>query len=887
MAEDLREEMDAHFEMELEDRRAPGTSDQEAHAAASRHFGRPIMIGERAMDEWGFGFWDVFLQDLRYAVRTLRRTKAFTIVALLSLGVGIGAGTAIFSLINAQLWKKLRVSDPDRLVLVWSRDQSPDRPTYAFLYPMFQRFQERSSVFSGVASSWLIDRSNVILDSQGTATGPLRAGLVSGNYFTTLGVKAALGRALTPDDDRPNAAGSVVVISHEFWGRKLQSASDVIGRTLRLNQTIFTIVGVAERDFRGDWVGSSADLWFPFAMEPQISPDARALTRFPTRAFARLKPGVTIGEAQAASTVLYQQLMAEDFAQPGQQTSRLRIELQPAGGGYAPQREALHTPIAILSVLAALILFAGCGNVANLLVARATFRQREMAVRAAIGAGQLRIARQVVTETLLLAFAGGLIGLLLASASTKALSALMGPGPASHRSSDVASSVVALAPSVGGDFRVFGFAALICVIAGIGFGVAQALRFSRASLASSLADRNAAVGGTAARKALVIVQVALSMVLVCGASLFLSTLDNLKKQDLGFDRDHLLMAWVEASQTGRSVPELARLADTVRRQMASIPGAFASGLAFDGLLSGRMWGVGSETFRIQGLPPKPGLLVAGTAVAPGFFAAAGTPILAGHDFSEHDTLDTPRVAIINETMARFYFGNENPIGKRMGAGNDVGYPVEIIGVVTDAKIGTARDRRGMRYSSFRQSPANLMGPWCVVVRTAGDPLAVAAAVRDRLRAIDPAMPVSTIDTVADQLDGVLTQERLVSVLSVSFALIATWLACIGLYGVMAYATVRRTREFGIRMALGATAGGMRAMVLRSSFLMTLAGIAAGIPLTIAGARAASGMLFGVGSTDWRVLTFAGVLLMMVAGAAGSIPAHRASRIHPSDALRHD
>jgi ABC-type antimicrobial peptide transport system permease subunit len=274
-------------------------------------------------------------------------------------------------------------------------------------------------------------------------------------------------------------------------------------------------------------------------------------------------------------------------------------------------------------------------------------------------------------------------------------------------------------------------------------------------------------------------------------------------------------------------------------------------------------------------------------VAPGFFAASGMTLLGGRDFTEHDAMGTQRVTIINETMARFFFGNESPIGKRIGAANDVGYPVKIIGVVKDSKIGTARDQRGMNYVTYRQSPPNLMAPWCVVVRMAGDPRAAAGAVRERLRAIDPTMPISNITTVADQLDGVLAQERLLTVLSVSFALIATLLACIGLYGVMAYATSRRAREFGIRIALGATAGGVRALVLRGSLLMALAGIAVGIPLTIAGARAASAMLFGVGATDWRIFTIAAGILVIAAAASGFIPAHRASRIHPSDALRHD
>jgi len=374
------------------------------------------------------------------------------------------------------------------------------------------------------------------------------------------------------------------------------------------------------------------------------------------------------------------------------------------------------------------------------------------------------------------------------------------------------------------------------------------------------------------------------MILLCGATLFLQTLGNLKKQDLGFDRDHMLIAWVDAAQTGRPVPALVSLANTVRNQMLAIPGVRSATIG--PLLTGLMGGSGSESIHFEGMPSKPGLLTARAGIMPGFFATVGTPVLAGREFTGRDTPGSPRAAVINQTLARFIFGDANPIGRRMGGGNEAASAWEIVGVVKDVKTGP-RDQRGIWYVSYPQMGNQLRATWCVIVRTFGDPYTLANVVRQRLKAIDPVLPIFNITTVDEQLDIVVSQERLLTVLSMSFAFMATVLACIGLYGMMAYTTARRTREFGIRIALGATAAGVRRLVLRESSLLALTGIAIGIPLTITGARAAAAVLFGVDASDWRVYTFAGAGLILVAAAAGIIPANKASRVDPSDALRHE
>ena len=889
IAGDLRDEVDFHFEMEVRDQVARGIPEAAARAAVGRNFGNLGVIQEQAMDIWRFGFWEVIFQDVRYAARSLWRTPTFTFVALLSLAVGIGASSAIFGLMNALLWRKLPVPEPSRLVLIWPHDSSGPRQNYSFYHTMYRSFRESSAVFSGVAASWLVDRSNVILDRNGANAGLSRVGLVSGDYFATLGVQTAVGRTFTMDEDRVPGASPIAVISYGFWQRKFNAAPDIVGRTLRMNQKVFTIIGVAARDFRGDWPGHATDFWVLFNMTPDVLPGVPPAGPHPTRAFARVKHGITIQQAQAASQVLYQQLLTQSAGkvtpQIAKAIARQKIELQPAGGGYAPERETLATPVAILTVLAVLMLFAGWASVAILWLARSVARQREMAVRMAIGAGRFRIVRQLVTETILLAAAAGLIGILIASTATGSLTAMLGSGPQSLRSESAVASIVAVSPGLFPDFRVFGFTALVCMLAGIGFGIGPAWQLAKAPLAPSLTDRGeSSIGRFGLRRSLVIVQVSLSMVLLCGAALFLKTLSNLRSQDLGFDRDHLLIASVDASQTGRAIPELAGLAEEVRRQMLSVPGVMAVGIG--PMLTGWTGGGGSENLHVEGKAPKAGLLAARSGVTPGFFATVGAPLIAGREFSERDAATAPRVVVINQTLSRFYFGDENPIGKHLALGNEVGNGAEIVGVVKDQKMAP-RDQRGIWYAPYAQQTNQLRATWSVTVRVAGNPHSAANAVRERLKAIDPTLPVLNIATVDEQLDTVVSQERLITILSLSFAIMATVLACIGLYGMMAYTTVRRTREFGIRIALGATPGGVRTMVLRDSFLLALAGIAAGVPLAVAGARGASAVLYGVGAVNVGVLVLAAAVLVLVAATAGLIPAVRASRIHPSDALRHD
>ena len=845
--------------------------------------GRKNMIGE---------LW----QDLRYGLRALRKNPGFTAVATLTLALGIGANTAIFSVIDALMLKRLPVRRPEQLVRfeahyvnVINGVPNP-RISPTFPHPTFEKFRALTQIFSDVSGITEIERSNVRINGLGGGVdgAQVAVGMVSGNYFSNLGVRAVVGRTFTPDDDRAPGGHPVAVISHGYWERRFARAAEVVGRTLTLNDTTYDIIGVTPKGFRGDWIGKPMDLWVPFMMASQVMPEVPGgPPRFPARVTGRLRPGVTPEQAQAAAQVLHQQILLE-AAGPNPAPALLkhiaswRVELVPAANGYSPQRQSFGQPLAILMIVVGLLLLIACANVANLLLARAASRRREMAVRLALGAGRGRIMRQLLTESALLAVSGGALGLLFAWWGTNALAAFVRSGP-------VMSALVSTATDLDLrlDGRVFAFTAALCLGAAILFGLAPAFRSSKVSLASALTGRGAGSDRAGRRfglgQALVIAQVALSLVLLIGAGLFARTLNNLKAQDLGFDREHTLLVWTAPVQTGRHGLALAELCHTVQERLSSLPGALSASVSMGGLLDGGEGGRPSEQITIKGQTPKPGLLLRGIPVAPRFFETSGIPLLQGRDFTEQDTETSPRVAIINETMARFFFGDQNPIGRRFGG--LPGPETEIVGVAPDTKTGTPRDDRGVFYNPYRQDQRVLRLTWSVAVRAAGDPTALATSVRQELRNIDPNLPVLRINTIEQQLDDVLFQERLIAALSALFGLLAVLLASLGLYGVISYTVARRTNEIGIRLALGATPADALRMVLKESLLLVFAGILIGAPASLAAMRLISSRLFGVGAADPFTIAVATLLLLVVATVASILPARRAARVDPMTALR--
>jgi len=846
---------------------------------------------------WRRTFLDQFGQDLRYAFRMMRRSPGFTAAAALSLALCIGANTAIFSVIDAMLLKTLPVRNPEELVMLRLKRGSPNSQ-YDIYHPRYEKIRDQTQVYTEVSANWLIDRTVTINGpGGGTDAKQFRVNLASGNYFSTLGVDAAIGRMFTSEDDRVPGGHPVTVISDGYWERMFGRSADVVGRTLTLNKTVYTIIGVAQRGFSGTWLGKPVDMWIPFMMQLQVMPEVPGLQRYPTRIIARLKPGVTIEQARAASALTYQRALTDEAgANPTpeqlQQIAQQGIDIESAARGHSLQRKSYTQTLGIMMAAVGLVLLIACVNVANLLLARAIARRKEIGVRLAMGASRSRIIRQLLTESVLLAMIGGLLGLLFAQWGSKNLMKIIASGPMGVRSDSVPLPfLVSLSIDVHPDMRIFAFTLVLGLLTGILFGLAPAYRSSKTPLTQSLSGRGTSAGKPGRPhlgKTLVIAQVALSLIFLICAGLLVSTLHNLRSQDLKFERQNLLLVWISPVQTGRTVPALADFSKTLQDRLTAVPGVVSVGMTIGGVLAGRDdVGDRSEHLKIEGKESKPGLLLMDLTVTPKFFQTVGIPLVAGRDLTDSDSETAPRVAVISETYARFFFGNENPIGRRIGWEGEDGHNTEIVGVVKDAKHGTPRDSRGVAYGTFRQKIRVLRGTWCVAVRTMGDAIGMAARLREEFRNIDPGLPLLNINTIEDQLDNALVQERLFSSIFSSLSGLAALLACLGLYGTISNLVTLRTNEIGLRMALGATRANVLWMVLKESLWLVVIGIMIGIPVTLVATRLIASRLFGVSATDPLTIASAALLMIFVAALAGLIPARKASRVDPMEALRYE
>jgi predicted permease len=870
-----------------------GETPDNVHSAVRREFGNVGLVKEATRAMWGWVWLEQMGQDLRYTFRMLRRSPGFTAVAVLSLGLGIGANSTIFSVIDALMLRRLPVRKPQELVTpIQHRPWSEGMILSWFSYSRFERFRGMTDVFSDASAVHDLDRCNVIANGN-LYEGQVRVAVVTGNHFSNLGIDPVIGRLLTPDDDRVLGGHPVAVISYQYWQRQF-AGSDVVGRTFTLNGTTYTIMGVTPRSFSGEWVGRPTDIWIPVAMLSQV------LSELPPaqprggpigfRILARLKPGVTIPQAQAAAQVVYQQLFLEEAgpnptAEEIQSFAQNYIELEPASTGYSPQRKSLAVPLEILMIVVTLVLLVACANVATLLLARSAARHKEMAARLAIGASRMRIVRQLLTESVLLAAMGTALGFVLAQWGTHFLAEFA-------RSGIVTRDDKQLVLDLRLDWRVLVFTAGLCVLTGMLFGLAPAFRESDVSLSQAIAQRGPDSGRTRGAfglgSLLVIGQMAVSLVLLIGAGLFVRTASNLQSQNLGVDRGHVLLAWLGLRQRGSQVGEpMAPLFEIVQRRISSLPGVLSASPSVYGFLNGNAFKGGY--IQIAGYVPASGEDSRATIdlVAPGFFETIGMRLLAGRDFTDRDTAATPKVAIINENMASHFFGDQNPIGKHFA--RDLGAPaaeLEIVGVVSNAPHRTPYDHGLRFYTPYRQDLRHLLS-MCLAVRTAANPKSIAPLVRQELRDIDPSLPVLRIDTVDEQLNDSLVEERLVALLSIFFGGLALLLACLGLYGLISYTVVHRTNEIGIRMALGATRLGVLGMVIRESLLLLLAGLAIGIPATLAASPLIAARLYGVSPTDLHTIVGATLLMIAVAALAGFIPARRASKVDPMVALRYE
>ncbi|HEX7284941.1 MAG TPA: ABC transporter permease [Candidatus Angelobacter sp.] len=831
-------------------------------------------------------------QDIRYGLRMLRRSPAFTAVAVLTLALGIGANTAIFTLINAVLLKMLPVQDPGALVIVGNPARAHERnvgtpQSDLFSYPLYRELRDGNNVFSRMMASAEVNRSKVETAAASVVTEEAAGTLVTGNYFDVLGVSPFLGRTLKPDDDTAKAAHPVVVISHEFWQRKLSGDPNIVGQGLRLNNYPYTIVGVAAPGFFGDTVGDKQDFWVPMAMQAQMMPGRAWLENVQVswlRSMARLKPGVTMGQAEANLSLLFQQWLHGPVGRaldPGDQQAlqQAKVPVVAGGKGFSDLRDEFSAPLLLLMAIVGLVLLIACVNVANLLLARASARQKEVAVRLAIGASRTRLIRQLLTESLLLAFTGGLLGLLVAGWGTKALLKLS--------IGERASQGIQAAP----DFRVLLFTAIICLLTGVVFGLVPALRSSRVAVAPTLKESSTAqarAGRFPLGKVLVAVQVAICLLVLFASGLLVRSLGNLRKLDLGYSKEQILMLRADPVAAGYKQAQFINFEQEMIGRLSALPGVRGATGSENGLFSGTESG---DVMKIEGYVAARDRdrICFWDQVGTNYFGALGIPIILGRDLGPRDTPAAQKVAIINETMARFYFGSGNPLGRKMWIEDQERkeQPIEIVGVARDVRDHAVRGPVQRRfYIPIGQAPDSLFAI-NFEIRSAGKPAALAEAARKAIAAFDPNIPITRVATVEELVDRSISEDILIARLSSFFGVLGLLLACIGLYGVMAYTVNRRTREIGIRMALGAQRSQVLGMVLREAMKLVLIGIIAGIPIALLVSRVFASMLFGLTPTDPLSMLVVVVALAAIATIAGLLPARRATKIDPMVALRYE
>jgi predicted permease len=830
-------------------------------------------------------------QDVRYGLRMLAKHPGFTAIAVLTLALGIGANTAIFSLLNQILLRQLPVKNPGELSLlrspgpksghVWSDGDDSE----IFSYPLYKGLAKNTSVFDGVIARYSFSAS---ISNHGQTD--LGSGeLVSGNYFQTLGVGAAMGRVLTPEDDVLPGGHPVVVLSHAYWAQHFGADASVLNKTILVNNTEMTIVGVAQSGFAGIQVGQTPNLFVPMMMKGQMTPIRNGLDDWNDSwlaILARRKPGVSLKQAEAGINAEYGPLLEQQLAtikrwdeKKRQTFLNKKIVLSSGAQGRTTLQRDSGPALSALFAMAALVLLISCTNVANILLAQGAARQREFAIRTALGAGRGRVMRQVMAESLLCAFAGGALGLVIGVWLMDLLTrAVVSEGGIRGLSSKV-------------DGSILWFASGATVASGLLFGLVPAWRVTRATVSEMLKNQgstsSAGPSHVRFRKFLVAGQVAFTLLLLTGATLFTRTLWNLRKQNLGINTEKVITFSIAPQLNGYDTPKTVRFVDQLRERVAALPGVRGVGSSEIALLTGTDMG-GNIT--VEGRENLESDLshVNFDAVSPNYFSTLGVPLLRGREFNAGDTGASPKVAIINEAMAKMFFPNRDPIGVHFaqGGGNDVKPNIEIVGTVKNAKEANVRtEDRPYFYLPYSQVKA-LIG-MSFYVRTQQDSLLVTNELREAVRQLDANLPVYELKTVERVVDEDLFTERMVAGLSASFGGLAALLAALGIYGVLAYLVVQRTREIGIRMALGARPGNVRFLIFREVGFMVFAGVAVGLPLAYGLARLSESLLFGVKAGDPLIYVLTLGVIAVVASAACYIPARRATRVHPIVALRYE
>ncbi len=846
------------------------------------------------------------LKDLRHSLRMLSNAKGWTAVVVLSLALGIGANTALFTALNGLLFTRLQVKDPHTLVrfrYVGRNDMATSSSDYGsvnraayggqnvrttFSYPMYRQFVTDNRTLVDLFACMPHSRINVVVDGQAE----LADGLLStGNYYSILGVNARLGRVIGPDDDRETAP-PVAVISSEYWHKRFGTDPAVVGKSVKVNNVPVTIVGVLPPEFTGvqQPLDGPADLSFPLALQPQLetSQGTRRITQ-PTywwlQVMGRLKPGATPQQVEGNLGGVFQQTARAGFdsymsslpeternsSAYQKRTQIPQLHVEPGARGIYDVNSSDLRSVSILTVVVALVLLIVCANVANLLLSRATARQKEISVRLSLGATRGRLIRQLLTESLVLAAMGGALGILVGYWGKQLL-----PGPTDRM------------PSL--DWRILAFIAVITGITGVVFGIAPALRGSAMSAGVALKETGRSVVGSRSllSKALLVVQVAVSLVLLVGAGLFLQTLQHLRHVDVGFNPENLLLFRVNPALNRYDEARMTRLYRDLLERVAAVPGVRGAAMSQPALLSGSESTTGMY---VQGRVYPPGRdtsdrnSIYRVVISPNFFDVMGIPIVLGRAPTERDTAEAPKVVVINETAARRFFPNENPVGRHFGTSVETAGALEIVGVLHDARYNSVRDPAPpTMYVPYMQAqPGNAT----FEVRTAGNPTAAMGAVRDAARRIDPNLPLTDVSTQIEQVERRFQQEKLFAQAYTLFGGLALLLASIGLFGLMSYSVARRTNEIGIRMALGAQRADVLRLVMGESMTLVAVGVAAGLGMAFAAGRFVTTLMFGVPPTDMTTMALAIALMALVSAFAGYLPARRASRVDPMVALHYE
>jgi predicted permease len=829
-------------------------------------------------------------QDIRYAVRQFRRNPGFTLVAVLTLALGNGANTSVFTVLNGLLLKMLPVKDPQQLVVVGDPTQASSRSngtprTEIFSYPLYKELRDRNAVFSGLCAGATDHHVEVDPGSSQFPDQKINGRMVSGNYFSVLGMQPAAGRLLADADDTAENANPVVVLGYDYWQTKFAGSLTIINHDIRLNGSPFTVIGVAPAGFDGDVVGERMALYVPLSMQPEIVRGRRWRKNGNVSwlsLIGRLQPGTSLAQAEANVNVVFKQALKSDYGAALSSDDRkaigdAHIKVEHGSGGVSDVRGNYTVPLLLLMGIVALVLLIACVNVANLLLARASSRTREITIRLAIGANRRRLLQQLLTESCLLGLLGGAIGALLAIAGVRMLVGMFGSG-----------TILPLTP----DWRVFMFTIGLSLLTGVLFGMIPALQTLKGRLSVSLKDPVQSNAEPSTRfgwgKGLIAGQVALSLLVLFAALLLVRSLQKLMAQDFGYSRDHLLVARLDPAAAGYDPIHMKLLAEQLVTRISSTPGVRSVTYSTNGLFSGSE---SADAIIVPGFSGTDRDRVAlEDYVGPDYFDVIGIPVLAGRGIEKQDTPTSTRVAVVNEAMVKHFYGGNNPIGRQFMIDDaaELSRPFTIIGISRNAKdhgSGIREDVRPRFYQAFQQvtDPEQIM----LEAQTGGAPSAAVSNLQSEIKAADPHLPIGFIHTLDNLVTDSAGEQIALAKLSAFFGGLALLLACIGLYGVMSYTVAGRTREIGVRMALGAQRLDVLRLVLREAMLLVVIGLAIGIPLSLASTRFLHSYLFGLKGTDPASLIAVAVVLGIVAASAASIPARRAASVDPMRALRYE